>query len=872
MSDWARYWAIDLHVHTPGSADADGRHFGSAADIVAAAVAAGLDAIAITDHNTAEWCDAMEVAAKDQPLIVLPGVEISTTEGHLLAIWEEGTDSAVINEVLVCLGIRKGDRGKLDIAASVGFADAAREVVDAGGVAIAAHIDKPKGLLGITVAAHLKKTLMEPCLCGAELVDLSKREQVEQKLAGERNLAIVQGSDTWDPAISQHGLVGIGSRRTWIKASRPDLLGLKHALADPDLRIRVGSPPAEVTYPVVDNVELIGGFLNGQRVDLCPDLNCMVGGTGAGKSLVLEAIRYALDQQVDAAAFPTIAAEVIARLNSALGAGMVRVELRSGGARYRVDRAHATDVTAQPQVYQFTGDDWVGIDTGPRDLVAIAAFSQGEVLEYSRQPVGRMSLVDAGVDLSDVDEDIESLIRTLKTNARELLAARTRVHKLRERAEREDKLDEQVRELAGLFDSDIVKQQAGWTREASRLTRLRNDIADIELEPIELPKDPAPQDIAGNADLFGELAEITQALRKSVTAAEQIIATAIEQADKKVQVVNDKWRARRAAFNAKLDDELAKVQKGVTLTTLRAQLEDLQTKLANARAAQEELATEAQPRHRELLATREELLNDLHAARARRRDRRRTRVAELNAKTAGFVKLDVPASGDCSQYRAALGELKVGSRVKDEVLQAIAEKIHPFHFARMLMAGDANSLVDDEAGIDAASIARLFANIADKDLWPDLLDLQLIDRPDTLSVKFRKPDDEGYTAIEELAHGQRCTAILVILLADGNNPVLVDQPEDALHAPWIETYLVDRLRSLRGSRQYLFATRSPGIVVSADAEQIITMRATAGRGECEAAGSLERHDLNKLALHHLEGGSTPFRRRSSKLSASIEAD
>jgi predicted ATP-dependent endonuclease of OLD family len=158
----------------------------------------------------------------------------------------------------------------------------------------------------------------------------------------------------------------------------------------------------------------------------------------------------------------------------------------------------------------------------------------------------------------------------------------------------------------------------------------------------------------------------------------------------------------------------------------------------------------------------------------------------------------------------------------------------------------------EQAGIDAASIARLFTNIADKDLWSELLDLQLIDRPDILTIKFRKPEEYRYTAIEELAHGQRCTAILVALLADGATPVLVDQPEDALHAPWIEEYLVDRLRSL-GSRQYVFATRSPGIVISADAEQIVTMRATAGRGECEAAGSLERHDLNYAGPASLGG-------------------
>jgi hypothetical protein len=47
------------------------------------------------------------------------------------------------------------------------------------------------------------------------------------------------------------------------------------------------------------------------------------------------------------------------------------------------------------------------------------------------------------------------------------------------------------------------------------------------------------------------------------------------------------------------------------------------------------------------------------------------------------------------------------------------------------------------------------------------------------------------------------------------------------------------------------------------------MKATSGRGEVEATGSLERYDLNKLALHHLEGGRVAFKRRSGKLEVSV---
>lgn len=45
---------------------------------------------AVTDHNTAGWCDRMAEAADDTTLVVLPGLELSTAEGHLLVIWEQG--------------------------------------------------------------------------------------------------------------------------------------------------------------------------------------------------------------------------------------------------------------------------------------------------------------------------------------------------------------------------------------------------------------------------------------------------------------------------------------------------------------------------------------------------------------------------------------------------------------------------------------------------------------------------------------------------------------------------------------------------------------------------------------------------------------
>jgi predicted metal-dependent phosphoesterase TrpH len=80
---------IDLHTHTFFSGDG----VSSPEDLIASARAKGLDGICVTDHNT---CDAVaylldkglmrEDGLAVNNFLVLPGVEVTTAEGHLLCV------------------------------------------------------------------------------------------------------------------------------------------------------------------------------------------------------------------------------------------------------------------------------------------------------------------------------------------------------------------------------------------------------------------------------------------------------------------------------------------------------------------------------------------------------------------------------------------------------------------------------------------------------------------------------------------------------------------------------------------------------------------------------------------------------------------
>lgn len=864
---WARFWAVDLHVHTPGSNDAKDEDFGTAGEIVQAALRAGLDAIAVTDHNTAVWCDQMSAAAESTDLVVLPGFELSTSDGHLLGIWEEGTPAHRLEDVLVRLGIAREQFGNLDVVGAKGMAECAEEIVRAGGVAIAAHIDKERGILTQPVQTHVNQLLANPDITAFEYVKAETVEKVASKLAGSRSPALIQSSDAYDASLSRHAITGIGIRRTWVKAARPDLCGIGYAFDDPDLRITLDDPSAKPDHPTIIRVHISGGFLPGTTIDLSPDLNCLLGGTGAGKSLVLESVRFALDQQVDKTAFEAIRDEVDLRLAYALRDGTeVQVHVRVDGETFRVRRAFDPAGSA-PIVEQDMDGDWVEIAREPATLFNIDAFSQGEILEYARQPVGRVGLIDAALDLFDIEDRIDAAEGDLAANAQALIAARKQVEALAQEAGQVPALADRERELSLLFDPALVKAQGLWTTERGELKTLGEQVAALAFSsPAE--STTVTEKLAEHKDRFDRIHSAQMALGVAVETAEKLVAAGIELLQKEVAAVRTELDAEFKGFQAKLDETLEKSGNS-SLQSLRRELESVQTNLAKAKLAATNLTKIAQPELDRLEVAREELLQKLKEARDERRTLRRERVAELNTKTAGFVKLDIPARGDATEFRAALDVIKVGSRLQDGILNLIAGKVHPYNFVRALWSGDMSKLGTLPNGLSLPDVARLQANVAEKELWTELLDIQSIDRPDILDVKFKKPEGSDYVPIENLSHGQKCTAVLVILLADGNTPVLIDQPEDALHAPWIEDYLVDRLRELRGTRQYIFATRSSGLVVSADAEQLVTMRATADRGEVEASGSLERHDLNKLALHHLEGGRVPFGRRARKLGASI---
>ncbi|WQY10684.1 AAA family ATPase [Helicobacter pylori] len=117
-------------------------------------------------------------------------------------------------------------------------------------------------------------------------------------------------------------------------------------------------------------------------------------------------------------------------------------------------------------------------------------------------------------------------------------------------------------------------------------------------------------------------------------------------------------------------------------------------------------------------------------------------------------------------------------------------------------------------------------------------------------------------ALNETSFGQKCTAVLVVLLSLGNNPIIIDEPEAHLDSALIANYLIALIKKQKQKRQIIFATHNANFVLNADAELIIQLKNE--NNKIVAQSFMIESDAYRDDLLKLEGGEEAFKNRERK--------
>lgn len=872
----ARFFRIDLHIHSfGGSHDVSDQNM-TPENIIATSVDENVDIIAVTDHNSIGNVKQLQEKA-GSTLEVIPGVELSTPEGHLLVYFRSYKD---LDNYFSKLEIIDSDSAESRCQTSM--LDCLKRIDYPNGFAILAHIDSLAGLEQKVPGYPLHKTdiLHQRSLLGFEVtssncpiyysdndseqqrVDIAKNRISRLGLASEQNLARVLFSDSH--SLSALGRNAAGDKRiTRAKMDSPSFEGLRLALQDSDARIRL-EDDIPINIPHIIGIELEGGFLDSTTLHLSRNLNCIIGGRGAGKSTALEAIRVISQQQsnsslIDSEVWP---------LNINIVWQDESKQLHTIGRRISENVINLDDPDFGPEFFPIechgqgeTAETSKIARKDPRALLDyLDKFTNVDHLIQQENEI-RDQLLENQAALEEADRKLiqiptyERALATAKnqnnalakTNAHEILKLENQI--AQERTFRSE-VEVTISQIVGSLKDDEYKEIIEGFKEAKSSVEIK--LGQEHFKKIQKVIDRM-------------VSELDQASVSNHTQADQF--------EKEVSELITSWKAVEKESLDKIENKRKELEaQGVKLDIkfIRKLSKDLaeHQKTLNELKRLKKSRTDLYTKRKKLLKERINVRDRIGAAReAFGKD------ASKTLRTS-FSDFNISVKYKCNAFSPE-GETIITNAMEWRTVQvpraaALAKELTVPRLLEAISKKDSEALkaLKTENGEkvfspeEAKKVIDTLSQTANKYALERcaIHDLPRI----TVTKKVQLDDTEERSVTKDfgkLSLGQQQSVLLALMLAsDSNSPLIIDQPEDNLDGEFIYLSLVKALRRAKERRQVIIVTHNANIAVLGDAEQIVALKSASDKGRVIAAGSIDNKKARDAACSILEGTEEAFRR------------
>ncbi|MBN8285565.1 TrlF family AAA-like ATPase [Zoogloea sp.] len=939
----ARWWKFDFHTHTPASKDTGAWQaaIGTPNALTPHTwllkyMAAGIDCVAVTDHNTGEWIDTLKAAYAEmkreadagappagfRELHLFPGVEISVQGGfHLLAIFDPSATSQTISDLLARVDYQ-GTRGDSDGVTRIGAAQVVERILAAGGIAIPAHVDGDKGLLQVEPGTReclmdtttVRQVLQEPGILALEWAAASSPVPMvldELKL----HFASVVGSD----CHSFQGSAVPGSRYTWIKMAQPSAEGLRLALLDgQEVSVRrsdesSGFAPFNTPEHFIESIEIRDARYMGRgrlpaSLPLNPYFNALIGGRGTGKSTIVHALRLAYRREKELS--PTSeAGQTFNRFNKVAktrsdegglrGETAICVQVQRDGMSYRLiwrqdGQGHAVEEwdTASGSFKPSTSQ------AVTEQRFPLRLFSQGQIAALAGD--SQQALLKVVDDAAGT----QSQQAAFDEAKRAFLAARAQMRELEGKLQGREPLtlalQDIQRKLARFEGADhaaVLKNYQRTSRQSRELERQFEAATELSARLKAFAADVLAEDLPeGLFDTAedGPALSLVQALHAAIAKARQEVENTANALQERGHVLRNELEAlpsfaRIGAAKAAYDQLKADLlQQGVNdpseygrLVQEKLRLETALTMLEGLQKQQEALREKAQVLQQQVRSARRAI------------SAQRSEFLQATLQGNPFVRIElIPYSRDAQGIERSLRELlgAADGKYVDDLYQEqegglprglVADLLGTSVLGEQPSAGDTAAFEQAlqtqktrllQACRGQAEFGAWFSKFlkAEADKRPEFIDhIRCWFPEDGLQVEYsRKGDGKDFRSIGQASAGQRAAAMLAFLLAHGNEPLVLDQPEDDLDNHLIYGLVVQQIRSNKLRRQLIIVTHNPNIVVNGDAELIHVLDFN-HQCHVKQTGSLQDHAMRREVCQVMEGGEEAFERRYQRLGKEV---
>lgn len=888
ISKGLKFKKLDLHVHSPASTCYKDRS-AKPEDIVSAAISQGLAAIAITDHHTAKGIDGIKKAANGKDLVVFPGVELKVHGGekgiHLIVLFGPDKDEKHISQFLNTLEVYDHNGNPDSIANVTPVAVAEHlEKYDPEGLLILAHCHSSAGLMGEEKGGQ-RSAIFKPrfkCLVGAEASegDFKNKEKAGKHV---RIIDLLDGSDVnfhnkkmgVYQSSDAHSLAEIGAKYSYFKVDNPITIeDIRQCLIDRDTRIRQPFEYAEAVFPHVNSIKITSGFLNDQSILFHEGLNSLLGGKGAGKSLVVEFLRFALNQESENS---EIREDHDLKLEKCLKLhGEVEVVfIDDSGKEYLIKRTYNPDDDNPINITDLS--DGSKKDFEVRQAFPALFLSQNEIIKIAEDKTGgnQRRFIDMFFDFRRHQIRIERLNKLLSEIDRKFadslkshLASLDLQKKISTIKEEVDKLGRQITNQ--VFEEYSKQERIGQTIK-NQIDFLAALLAEVS-ETISSYKDLAPP-ITGEKEIDSSPA-VKRALGLSKKAIDELVGAIgkqesdLKQAISKIKDEFDDWGKGFKSIKSKYE-KIVSDSGGTQLVLdkkrkkLIRDLAELEKYLASYKKKAQQVSS--------ITTKRREIIDQLDVEYKNYFNERKERCDFFSEHSAGSLKVVMKEREDKSVFRTNLNIIKKGSWVKDEDIDGIARGVSPRDFIDNILRfewlerkkNDPLKKIAAATKIKLDNIVKLAYHLLDEYDYKDILALLYTSVPkDVPIIKYNVGDT--FKKLDELSVGQKATALLVIALSDGAFPIVIDQPEDSLDLRTIWEDVCEKLRGTKDNRQFIFTTHNSSVAVASDTDKFTILLADAHKGKVLHSGSLNICEIKKEVVKYLEGGKDTYKTKRLK--------
>ncbi len=604
----------------------------------------------------------------------------------------------------------------------------------------------------------------------------------------------------------------------------------------------------------IESISIDGGTLDGFRQTLSPGLNVLIGGRGTGKSSVIELIRFCVGAPSSSDA---IGKDALEHALGVLGDGKVVVTLTNGSDRIEVSRI-ATD----------------SVDNCPLEISPPFVFSQKEIEQIGARSQSRMRLVDGFVTgrgaavakrgplharIKSASTEIRSLLVEVADIAEKLLALPKLQERLvelqskgaaqRARSAELDGLRKQLDELTPLMSAASVRA-GSIGRSADDLSDWTDDLDLVAGRQPSIESWPAQAMAPDQLQPHRKRLETTHERLTAVIAEYRAVISDLELLRRKSNDEKSVLEARGRDVRQKIEEQ----QKGASV--LDRQVADLSQEIASL-SALADLRTERLGRINRLHAQRQTALDELHAHNVALTIGRQQAATRLTAGLAPSIRVTVKPLADYRAYISVLNGALRGSGLRyRELAERIAEIFSPQEIAVLAERGE-GTVISKALEISEERALRLAEGLRG-DAGAELLVTEVGDE-----VIIELLDGTSYKSTDFLSMGQRCTAVLPIILQHNERIIVLDQPEDHLDNAFVVGTLVKAIRARGGSAQTIIATHNPNIPVLGAAEIVAHLESDGDRCFVQVAGSLDNVAVVNSITNIMEGGREAFQRRAT---------